>query len=518
MKKNLDFHPYTVSFIALTLIYILSGTGIHGDDYRVIIDMNANNVWSPYSLGVDKLNSMIFNLPTYYGFWWAYYIFGLEYQFAYDIVKIVSHGLAIYMVYKFAKDYLPNDRALLASIVFIFYPLHDSTTYWYMTLPYIFVPAILLYAHHLVRRNAIWLASPLLFIGSIALYASPPYVFGLASIFAFEKKFKKAIIFIIPGIFYLAFYFFIKLNYPDVDDRMDSNLTIAVYLKTIIIQFISFIEASIGPSYWLKVIFSVNSMSLLSIIVTTVLASFFLTKVRIFFQKHTPSKPLFYGLVCIIIFSFALYSLTGRYSHSPFNLGNRTTVYGSLLIAFLLATFLPANKKSVIFLLIIFLMPSFGLSDHWKSWNVHQKIIIKNIKNNQELKKIEFDSTLIVIRNIYSKLGPFAHIEFFSMPWNVNAIFQDNVKTKNVVALTPNVVIKDGYIINSKFGSKYSLNGKLYVYDSERDQVRDISFKDVPELIKQQPGVLRHWVQLFKDTWIQDILILLSPRLSYLFV
>jgi hypothetical protein len=259
-------------------------------------------------------------------------------------------------------------------------------------------------------------------------------------------------------------------------------------------------------------------MSLLSIIVTTVLASFFLTKVRIFFQKHTPSKPLFYGLVCIIIFSFALYSLTGRYSHSPFNLGNRTTVYGSLLIAFLLATFLPANKKSVIFLLIIFLMPSFGLSDHWKSWNVHQKIIIKNIKNNQELKKIEFDSTLIVIRNIYSKLGPFAHIEFFSMPWNVNAIFQDNVKTKNVVALTPNVVIKDGYIINSKFGSKYSLNGKLYVYDSERDQVRDISFKDVPELIKQQPGVLRHWVQLFKDTWIQDILILLSPRLSYLFV
>ena len=79
-----------------------------------------------------------------------------------------------------------------------------------------------------------------------------------------------------------------------------------------------------------------------------------------------------------------MYALTGLYSHSAFNLGNRSTVYGSLLIAFLLVSFLPANKKSVIFLLIIFLAPVFGLSDHWKSWNVHQRTIIEN---NTEYKK-----------------------------------------------------------------------------------------------------------------------------------
>jgi hypothetical protein len=192
-------------------------------------------------------------------------------------------------------------------------------------------------------------------------------------------------------------------------------------------------------------------------------------------------------------------------------------VYGSLLIAFLLAAFLPANRKSVIFLLIIFLVPVFGLSDHWKSWNSHQKIVIENIKNNQLLKEIEIDTTLLVTGNIYSKIGPFSHIEFFSMPWNVNAIFQDSVKAKNIVALTPYVKIEGDYIIDPKFGGKYSLRNKLYVYESENNLVRSISFIDVPDLIKQQPKIIRHWVQLFKDTWIQKIIVNLSPRLIYLF-
>ena len=103
------------------------------------------------------------------------------------------------------------------------------------------------------------------------------------------------------------------------------------------------------------------------------------------------------------------------------------------------------------------------------------------------------------------------------MPWNVNAIFQDSVKAKNIVALTPYVKIEGDYIIDPKFGGKYSLSNKLYVYESENNLVRSISFIDVPDLIKQQSKIIRHWVQLFKDTWIQKIIVNLSPRLIYLF-
>ena len=189
-----------------------------------------------------------------------------------------------------------------------------------------------------------------------------------------------------------------------------------------------------------------------------------------------------------------MYALTGLYTNSAFNLGNRSTIYGSLLIVFLLAVFLPTNKKSVIFLLIIFLAPVFGLNDHWKSWNENQKIVIENIQNNQALKEIEADATLLVMGNIYSKLGPFSHIEFFSMPWNVTAIFKDSVKTKSIVALTPYITIEGDYIIDPKFGGRYSLKNKLYVYESEEDIVREISSIDVPKIIKQQSRIVRHWV------------------------
>ena len=123
----------------------------------------------------------------------------------------------------------------------------------------------------------------------------------------------------------------------------------------------------------------------------------------------------------------------------------------------------------------------------------------------------------MVTGNLYSKLGPFAHIEFFSMPWNVSAILKDSVKTNNIVALRPYTAINGDYITDPKFGSKYSLINKLYVYESEGDRVREIFASDVPKLIEKQPRLIRHWVQLFKDTRIQDVIVWLSPRLVYLF-
>jgi hypothetical protein len=282
-------------------------------------------------------------------------------------------------------------------------------------------------------------------------------------------------------------------------------------------QFFSLIESAIGPSYWLKVFYAIESIGFISLGVVVVISIFLFLNQGAFSKTSKVPKSLYIGIISVVLLSFAMFSLTGHYSHSAFNLGNRTTVYGSLIIAFLLAAILPANKKSVIFLLIIFLAPVFGLSDHWKSWNSHQKIIIENIKNNQDLKKIESNSTLIVTRNIYSKLGPFSHIEFFSMPWNVSAIFEGQVKTKNIVALISYIALRDGFLIDPKFGGQYSLSNKLYVYDSEKNLVNRISASEVPELIAQQPKLVRHWVQLFKDTWVQNIIVWLSPRLVYLF-
>jgi hypothetical protein len=468
-------------------------------------------------LNLEGARIMALNTVTYYSFWWPYFLLGNEYQWAYDLIKIVAHAISIFFVYKFSTDYLPKDRAILVSLIFVLYPLHDTTAYWYMTTPYIFIPATILYAHHLIRNNKTTLGFFVSMLGAFSYYISPPYIFGLSLIFLFEKNFKKAIIFVTPGVLYVAYYFWIKLHFAGVERRIDPDLGVLDFFKQILIQPLSFLESAIGPSYWLKVFYAIESISLVSVIIVVLISVFAFIKIESFSKAPNMSKSLYIGLISVLLLSFGMFALTGLYSHSAFNLGNRTTVYGSLFIAFLLAALLPANKKSAIFLLIIFLAPVFGLSDHWKNWNENQKVVIENIKNNQDLKEIESDSTLIITGNLYSKLGEYSHIEFFSMPWNVNAIFHNNTKTKTIVAITPYTEIREGYLVDPKFSGKYSLNNKLYLYDSENDIVREISSVDLPELIEQQPKLIRHWVQLFKDTWIEDVVVWLSPILVYLF-
>ena len=186
-------------------------------------------------------------------------------------------------------------------------------------------------------------------------------------------------------------------------------------------------------------------------------------------------------------------------------------------IAFLLAL-LPLNKKTVVYFALIFILPVFGLSDYWKSWNVHQKQIIENIHTNASIKALEPESTLLVTGNIYSRLGPFSHIEFFSMPWVVNSIFHDWVKNKSIVALAPYIELDNNSLVDPKFGGRYPLGSKIYVYNSEANTVSPIALAAVPKLLADRPREIRHWVQLAKGTWIESSIVALSPRLTYLFL
>jgi len=514
-KKN----KLTLSIIFLSVIaYIVIPTGIHGDDFSVIERFQNKSFLEFLVPDINNFGLMIFNVVTYYIFWPAYSIFGFEYLIAYDIIKVISISLSVYLVYRFALDYLPNERAILASLLFVFYPLHDTTVYWYMTLPYVLMPSILMFAHHLIRNKRITFGTLLLILGSFMYYGSPPYIFGLAMIFLFEKKIKETLIFIVAGGGYVLYYFWVKLYIAGIENRISDQGAVDL-IKSLIIQTISFFEASIGPSYWLKIFYSISSIDVLSLVISgfIIVTAICLLKEIPLSKKMPPSQSLFFGLTTILLLSLGMFALTGMYNHSPFNLGNRSTVYGSLLVGFLLATFLPINKKSIVLLSIIFILPVFGLSDHWKSWDTHQKELFHNIKHNRDLARLPEDSTLLVIGSTYSKLGPFSHIELLSMPWTVTAIFKDSVKTKSIVALTPYITIEGDYIIDPKFGGRYSLKNKLYVYESEEDIVREISSIDVPKIIKQQSRIVRHWVQLFKDTWVQNIIVWMSPRLVYLF-
>ena len=502
-------------FIAL-FSYLIFNTGIHGDDYSVIAGVKPGLLRflnpTPKNLGF-----MIFGYPVYYTINFGYYLFGYNILFGYDLFKIVAHFFSVYFVYKFARDYFEFDRAIIAATIFVLYPLHDTTTYWYATSVYVLIPALIMYAHFLIRNDKWVFGFILILLGAFSWYITPPYVFGLALIFAFERKYSKALLFAFPGVLYVIFYFLIKYTYVGVERRIDSHLGFMDLLKQLVLQPLSFFEAAIGPSYWLKIYYAIASLGVVSSLIATAIVVFLFTKSSSFSGRPVFPKSLFVGLLSVLLFSFGIYALTGLYHHSAFNLGNRSTVYGSLLIAFLLAL-LPLNKKTVVFFALIFILPVFGLSDYWKSWNVHQKQIIENIHTNASIKALEPESTLLVTGNIYSRLGPFSHIEFFSMPWVVNSIFHDWVKNKSIVALAPYIELDNNSLVDPKFGGRYPLGSKIYVYNSEANTVSPIALAAVPKLLADRPREIRHWVQLAKGTWIESSIVALSPRLTYLFL
>ena len=127
-----------------------------------------------------------------------------------------------------------------------------------------------------------------------------------------------------------------KFNYAGLERRINSDLSILDFLKQMLIQPLSFLESAVGPSYWLKVFYAIESIGFISIIIIAMILISSFIRVKLFSKVRKLPKSLYIGLISVLLLSFGMFALTGLYSHSAFNLGNRTTVYGSLFIAFLL--------------------------------------------------------------------------------------------------------------------------------------------------------------------------------------
>ncbi|HIF59834.1 MAG TPA: hypothetical protein EYQ26_10170, partial [Rhodospirillales bacterium] len=120
--KNFKYSFLSWAFILIgaTLLYLIFGTGLHGDDYSVIKHQSLSDflVFTPENLGIR-----IFGFPDYYIFWSAYPILGHEYQWGYDLIKWLSHLASVYMSWRFFSVFLSSERALVAAVLFILFPL-----------------------------------------------------------------------------------------------------------------------------------------------------------------------------------------------------------------------------------------------------------------------------------------------------------------------------------------------------------------------------------------------------------
>jgi hypothetical protein len=500
------------------LLFMLWGTGLYADDYPLMQGM------SPGAIGYllpdfGNIGTYAYGPFGYYVTFLSFYFFGAQYLLGYVIFKALILGVSIWLTYQFVSDYLSRQRSLIAAVFFVVMLTHDATIFWTTGLFYILSSALIMYSHHLIRQEKNGRGLLVNALGVFTAQASPPYVFGLAMIYLVERSYRKAMIFMAPGFLYLIFYFTVShLSIPGLSKgRIEAGITPIKLIKQFLLQLGSFIDATVGPSFWLKLWYSCASITVPSLIVAGLLFLVFVKQFR--GDNVTVSRSLLAGLLSVVVLALAMFALTGAYPQIVFGLGDRVTVYSSLLMAFLLAM-LPFRRTGYAFVTMIFLVATLGLSDHWKQWTKIQASVFSNISANVELAALGKDDLVLVKGYEFSKLGGLSHIEFLSEGWMANPIFRQALghqPSYAVVAINHRYYINGNLLIDRKSGISTQLKPDVVVYDAETNAVMHLSVNQLAVYLAKLPSENRHWIQLIGDGWVRHAMLMLMPRLQYLF-
>jgi len=309
---------------------------------------------------------------------------------------------------------------------------------------------------------------------------------------------------------YIVYYVFIARFIPSSINRIPGHLSAYAVGRQFLLQVITFIDSTIGPSMWLKIYYSFFQLSLPSVIIG-IIAVFLLYKFYNNIERRY-DRALIIGLAVMAVSSFTLFAITGYYPQLAFNLGNRVTIFGSLLLAYLIIL-IPLSKRSKTMIFSILFFCILGISDHWKAWDLHQRDVMKKITDNADLKGFKGD--LYVSGNQYSKFGPLSHIEYFSEE-ETSCIFEMLLgKGVNARSLNKRCKYEDGFLIDTKYDEKTKVKDYINVYDSEKDKFFRLDAKNINKYIGSLPDDKRHWVQLCAVDSLKKLAVRLMPRLKY---
>lgn len=497
-------------FYFLLIAYLVINTGIFSDEFFVVSKLRNKSLIDAV-LAFETLSYI--NIPSAYLTHFSWYCFFRNNIYLLDLIKIFYLILSFYMVAQFFKIFLNEYSSLWASFLFIFFPCHDSTVYSFMNQYLSLSFAFYLYAFYLAYHNKLYKAFLLALFASFLSYGSPPIALALFILCILNKEYKRGLVILIPNIIYWLYFiplnFFMRLRSPRIIEEFSFSATI----KQFILQILSSIDAIIGPSMWLKIYYGFWQLTLISFLVG-------IFAVMVIYKSSNDVKAkcnsqLIICLLAMLFFSFLIYAATGRYPQIAFSLGNRVTIFGSLLLAYIIVS-APFSRKANILFIALLILPVLGISDHWKNWNMHQQTVIANIKNNLSLKVYNDKRPIYVTKNQYSKYGPISHIDFFSEKWVPNSIFKISLAL-DITALSLNRRFKyaDGYLIDGKYGQKERIIEYINVYDSGEDKLFKVPQEEINSYIDTLPQDYRHWVQILGIEFFRSLTKGLMPRLKY---
>lgn len=496
---------------SLLIVYLLMNTGVVSDDFSMMVRTKAGSFTS---LITEKVGFYFADTPVeHFTHYIWYHFFDIFNAAAVNFFKTIYILAAFFMIAQFFRIYLELPLALLASFVFLFFPSHDSTVYMFMIQYLTLSFALYLYAYRLAHNNRLTFAFLFGLAASFLSYGTPPLALALCLLFILNRNFKKAAVMIVPNVIYTFYFLFVTVVCGLGSPRIIEQLSIASAMKQYLLQILTFIDATVGPSMWLKVYYSFSQLSFVSIVIGMAMIALLYRTIRDSRARYDPK--IIVSFTILTFFAFLIFAVTGRYPQICFNLGNRVTIHGSLLLTYLIIL-LPRPKIGKLVMLGLIIFTIFGISDHWKEWNIRQQEVIARMRDNADLKSYR-DTRMIYFKGSqYSKYGPIGHIEFFSEAWVPTAALK-LLFGRNIYASSINSRFRyeDGYLVDTKHGNKTKVDGYINVYDSENDKLIRVPAASLNRYIDSLPVDRRHWVQLFDNKYVKEIVLKLMPRLRY---
>ena len=95
--KNI-LNNYLIFFILIFLPYVFYNTGLHGDDYALIKELQ-NKIYF-FKITPSNIGKYIYNIPSYI-IWGFYLLIGDNHLFFYDLLKYFFNTLSILFIYFF---------------------------------------------------------------------------------------------------------------------------------------------------------------------------------------------------------------------------------------------------------------------------------------------------------------------------------------------------------------------------------------------------------------------------------
>jgi hypothetical protein len=490
------------------VVFLLWGTGLATDEYVFLLQALTQPIsknWWPTTL---------ISMPVlHYAQALPYFVIG-DRVWAYDVLKAVYTGAGVYFASCFFRIFCLPRRALLLGFMFVFLPLDDAVVFTDLYLVIAFT--CYLYAYALGHKGRLGWSVLFAFIGSFSSYGSPPMALGLAALALMQKQRRLAGALLIPNLIYIAYYLFTSLVLKVGTQRLTGELSVTALVKQSIVQITSFLDASIGPSAWAKIAYSIGSLDELGWFVAplaAIAAVYYIAGER----RTVADRRLIAAASIILVGSFGMFALTGLYPQMAFSLGDRVMIYGGFFLICLLASMrLPRAVESGI--VVVLVLAIVGIATHWKQWAREVDQVAANIRTNESIRSLPAGTLLYVSGHQYSRLGPYSHIDFFTANYVVQTFFKLQLGPDTALdfaSFNRRLVFKDGVLSDRKYGDAAPVNGGIWLYNSNSNTLEYLDAVDIQKQLDALPEDIRHWTQQLKGGRIDALITRLSPSLRY---